>query len=441
MITAKQIGNFFQEDIWTTDERLLSPAPRLALWTLRRLVITIKCFDQNNLPNFASALTYNCLLALVPILSIIFAIARGFGLGNEIEERMRENISAGSNPHTSEIVLNFVDRYIDHTHSGVFLGAGLLFLVFTVTNLSSSIESAFNTIWHVPTSRNIYRRVFDYTAIFFFFPLLIIVTSGFSVILSTVAGQYADFIVISGTMKFIMRYSPLLLAALAFTALFKYMPNTNVRWRHVLVPGLLAGILFQVLQFLYFKYQFELSSYNAIYGSFAALPLFMLWMQFSWYICLFCGQLCYASQHGDDYLFTHDIRNLSRANHDAVCLLLMRRICERFAEGGTPYSVQSLAQDTHLPETLVSGLVAEMTQAKLLCEIYNTEGTESCYQPATDLSRLTANHIIRQLDENGTGHLSYLWTKGNTEWQNILHLRRDACLKDGDKPMAGTEKP
>ncbi len=414
----------------------MRPIPRALLWTLRRLAITIKCFIDNNLPSFASALTYNCMLAFVPVLSIVFAIARGFGLDGEIEEHLREKLAMQSGSNIGEEVLGFVNHYIENTHSGVFLGVGLLILLFTVVNLSSSIELAFNTIWHVRASRNVYRRIIDYTAVFILFPLLIMVTSGFSVFLMTIAEHFSDYIAISSTMTFIIRYTPLLLASLCFIALFKFIPNTQVKWCSVIIPGLLAGIAFQFLQYIYFNYQIKLSSYNAIYGSFAALPLLLLWLQFSWYICLSCGQLSYAVQFADDYLFARDSANLTRQDHDALCLMLMRKFCQRFNEGGEPYTIQTLAQETRIPLLVVRGLAEEMVEAKLLNEIYSTAGSESSYQPAVDTSRLTPNYVIAQLDARGVGKVAYKWAANNCEWKKISRQRMQFHLENGNEPLA-----
>ncbi len=417
------------------DEQQLRPIPRVLLWTLRRLAITIKCFIDNNLPSFASALTYNCLLAFVPVLSIVFAIARGFGLGNEIEERLRDSMALQPGSGVGEEILTFVNHYIDNTHSGVFLGVGLLILLFTVVNLSSSIELAFNTIWHVRASRNVYRRIMDYTAVFILFPLLIMVTSGFSVFLMTIAEHFSEYVAISGTMKLIIRYTPLILASLCFISLFKFMPNTHVKWCSVIIPGLLAGIAFQGLQYFYFNYQIKLSSYNAIYGSFAALPLFMLWLQFSWYICLSCGQLSYAVQFADDYLFARDSANLTRQDHDALCLMLMRKFCQRFNQGEEPYTMQRLAQETGIPLLLVRGLTDEMVEAKLLNEVYSTVGSESGYQPAIDVSRITPNFVMEKLDARGSGKVAYKWATNNSEWKKNSRQRAQLQLGEGNEPL------
>lgn len=435
MTLTKRIGHFLHEGMWIIDEAQLSVPHRIGLKSLRWLVITSNCFMRNNLPSYASALTYSCLLAFVPVLSIIYALARGFNWGDEIEMRLRSSMNDSFGGEISDKLFEFIHRYIENTHNGIFLGVGIVFLIFTVINMSSSIETAFNTIWDARTSRNVYRQIIDYTAVFVLFPLLLVVTSGFSVFLMTMAGQYADNVVISGTMYFFLRISPLVFATACFMLLFKYMPNTTVHWRSVILPGILSGILFQLLQFFYFQYQIKLSSYNAIYGSFAALPLFMLWLQLSWYICLAGGQLSYSIQHGADYMFTRDSANLSRHDHDALCLYIMSGVCKRFADGLPPLTYEQIAQDTKLPLHLVRGLMDEMLAAKLLNEVYSSAGKESAYQPAVDINHITPNYIIHQLDHQGQGHLTNSWTTSNDLWAQFSALRRDVLLAEGNTPI------
>ena len=192
MELTKRIIQFLHEGMWTVDESQLNVAQRVGLTGLRWLVITYNCFMRNNLPSHASALTYSCLLAFVPVLSIIYALASGFNWGDEIEMRLRSGFDDSFGGEISEKLFEFIHRYIENTHNGIFLGVGIIFLLFTITMLSSSIETAFNTIWDAKTSRNVYRQIIDYTAVFVLFPLLIVATSGLSVYLMTVAGEYSD---------------------------------------------------------------------------------------------------------------------------------------------------------------------------------------------------------------------------------------------------------
>ena len=244
-----QFQRFVTRDVWRIDDSKETWPRRLGIGLTRRLVITIDGFLENNLTSYAAALTYSCLLAAVPVLAIIFAVARGFNFGAVIEEQLRANLSVSED--LANTVFGFIDSYLAHTHSGIFLGFGLIMLLYTVVMFTSNIETAFNTIWHVRSSRNIYRRVIDYVTVFVILPLLIVVTSGFSVFMITLTSLFSDYVILSSTMEFVIQVTPMVLWCIAFVALYKLMPNTHVRWRATLIPGLLAGTLFQILQYLY----------------------------------------------------------------------------------------------------------------------------------------------------------------------------------------------
>lgn len=258
------------------------------------LRLTVKHFMQGNVGSLASALTYNTLLAFVPVLAIVFAVARGFGFDAMIESKLYQLLDFS--PETAEQVVSFVNSYLQHTKGGIFVGVGLVVLLYTVINLTSGIETAFNTMWRVSRRRSIYRQIADYLSVFLLMPLVFIVTSGLSVFLVTFSKMYENMLIITKTVQWFMVLSPYVLTSFCFVMLYTLMPNTRVNWRYCVLPGMVAGIIFQVMAYFYMHYQIKISSYNAIYGSFAALPLFMLFIQMSWYICLFGGQVCHTCQ-------------------------------------------------------------------------------------------------------------------------------------------------
>jgi membrane protein len=309
-------------------------------------------------------------------------------------------------------------------------------LLYTVIMLNSSIETAFNTIWHVRSPRNIYRRTIDYITVFVILPLMIVITSGFSVFMITLTSIFSDYQILSHTMEFVIQTAPMLLWCIAFVMLFKLMPNTHVRWKAVLVPGIITGAVFQLLQYLYIHYQIVLSSYNAIYGTFAALPMFMLWLNISWIICLTFAQLSYANQCVDEYSFTKDSQNISRCDHDSLCILLMSRIAHRFAEGMPPYTVHTLARETMLPHSMVQGLLYELTAAGLLSETNDDTGRLQHYLPLQDIHRTTINSIIHRLDNLGKGRIQHNWSENRKSWNRIRHLRSTLSASNGDIAIA-----
>lgn len=417
------------DNIWSINEQKLTPLRRRGLHLLKRISLAAECMFKDNIMSFASALTYNTMLAAVPVLAIVFAISRGFGFDSFVEERLRQSLDLS--PEVADTLMDFVNSYLQHTRGGVFIGVGLVFLLYSLLSLTTNIETAFNTIWHVRNSRNIYRKITDYLSVFLLLPFAIIILSGFNIFLISFRGFLPDYQIVNSTLARLFELSPVLLMSIAFTLLYKYMPNTQVRFKHTLWPGVMAGTLFMVTEYLYVHYQIKLSSYNAIYGSFAALPLFMLWLQISWSICLLGGLLCYANQSLENYAIERVSYDLSRRCRDTICLLLMSRICKRFASGSVPYTERSLAQEIHLPETLVRILLSELVNMQLLVETRSETSSITHYLPAIDISRLSIKKVLKHIDRYGSETPRSVWQLSAPEWDKLRQLRyndEDALL-------------
>ena len=270
----RKITYFFETGMWRITKNEVSPVTFLMVEILKKLVIAIRFFISKRVMTRAAALTYSTLLAIVPIVAVVFAIARGFGYSKYIEIWFRDAFK--SQPQAADTIIGFVNSYLVHTKSGIFLGVGLLFMLYTVLMLVSNVEDAFNEIWQVTKPRSIFRTFTDYMAMFFCFPIIIVVTSGISIFMATIADSMPNYLMLGPVIRFLIDLSPYVLMSLLFIVLYTFMPNTHVKAKHVIIPGILAGIAMQGLQFFYIHSQMFLSGYNAIYGSFAALPLFML---------------------------------------------------------------------------------------------------------------------------------------------------------------------
>ena len=260
-----------------------------------KVYLAIRFFTEKRVMTQASALTYSTLLAIVPMLAVVFAIARGFGYNKYIEMWFRELLA--SQPQVADAIISFVNSYLIHTKSGIFLGVGLIFMLYTVLMLVNNVEETFNQIWQVNNSRPIIRSFANYLAMFFLFPIIIVISTGLSIFMETVAGKMDDFVILEPIVHKLFSFFPFMLMSLLFIFLYVYMPNTKVRFSCAIIPGILAGLAMYLLQIAYIHSQLWVTGYNAIYGSFAALPLFMLWVQISWAICLFGAQLTYTNQN------------------------------------------------------------------------------------------------------------------------------------------------
>lgn len=433
----KDIYTFLMVDIWSIGKGDVSKMRFLFYSILKKLLLAIEFTTTKRITSAAAALTYSTLLAIVPIFAVVFGIARGFGYNKYIEEWFRESFS--SQPQVSEIIIGFVNSYLVHTKSGLFLGIGLLFMLFTVIMLISNIERTFNDIWQAKKPRSMFRTITDYTSMLLLMPVVIVITSGISIFFATIFKQIEDTMVIGSLAQFFLQLLPYVLMSGVFIALYLFMPNTKVKLSCALVPGILAGVAMQGLQLFYIHSQIWVSSYNAIYGSFAALPLFMLWIQISWLICLFGAELCYANQNMDDYAFKAKTEDLSHRYKMLLCLVLTSRICRNFSEGAKPLSALKLKLATGIPIRIVNDLLYQLVQINILTEIPGGDKDgESLYQPAECLSRLSVGTLIDRMEAQGKWSLtidvkqlsSTAWKKIIAERNTYLNSQREVLLKD-----------
>lgn len=433
----KDIYTFLMVDIWSIGKGDVSKMRFLFYSILKKLLLAIEFTTTKRITSAAAALTYSTLLAIVPIFAVVFGIARGFGYNKYIEEWFRESFS--SQPQVSEIIIGFVNSYLVHTKSGLFLGIGLLFMLFTVIMLISNIERTFNDIWQAKKPRSMFRTITDYTSMLLLMPVVIVITSGISIFFATIFKQIEDTMVIGSLAQFFLQLLPYVLMSGVFIALYLFMPNTKVKLSCALVPGILAGVAMQGLQLFYIHSQIWVSSYNAIYGSFAALPLFMLWIQISWLICLFGAELCYANQNMDDYAFKAKTEDLSHRYKMLLCLVLTSRICRNFSEGAKPLSALKLKLATGIPIRIVNDLLYQLVQINILTEIPGGDKDgESLYQPAECITRLSVGTLIDRMEAQGKWSLtidvkqlsSTAWKKIIAERNTYLNSQREVLLKD-----------
>ena len=386
----------------------------------------------------AAALTYSTILAIVPIMAVVFAVARGFGYSKYIETWFRDMLT--SQPQAAEIIIGFVNSYLVHTKSGIILGLGLVFMLWTVLMLVSNIEKTFNDIWQVKKPRSLFRTFTDYIAMLFLVPIIIVVMAGISIFMATIADNLDQYVVISSVAHFLIDLSPYILLSGAFFALYVFMPNTKVHLRSAILPAILAGTAMQWLQFFYIHSQIWVSSYNAIYGSFAALPLFMLWVQFSWIICLVGAELTYTMQNLEESAFMSDAKSMSHRYRMMLSALLLSLICKRFAEGRKPYTALELKLETNIPIRVTSELLYDMTQAHLILETYTTDekGDDPVYLPAESLDNLSVGTMIDRLESQGgwkldihlRDYMSVNWGKAFDARHTYLKSQREILMKD-----------
>jgi len=422
-LDINQIKAFLLDEIWRVTDDEVSRKRGLFYNAIKIVTLSIKEFTERRIVNKASALTYNTLLAIIPILAILFAIARGFGFANLLEDQFRSGLEGQA--LTAETILSFIDSYLSHAKSGIFIGVGLIMLFYTVLLLTYNMERTFNSIWQVKKPRSLYRKMTDYFSMLLLLPLLILLSSGISIFMSTFLKNVEGFALLAPIVKFLVRLTPFLLTWGMFTALYIFMPNTKVKFKYAILPGILAGTAFQAFQYLYIGSQIWVSRYNAIYGSFAAIPMFLLWTQISWSICLYGAQLSYVAQNLRNFSFSKEMENISRRYHDFLCVLVMSLICKRFQTDLPPYTAETMSDEHKIPIRLTTTILYELQDLHMIYETPAEDDEEMAYLPSVDINRINVAMLLNRLDTAGSEAFKIDRERYRAPWETLDKARKE----------------
>lgn len=251
---------------------------------IKTIFFAIKNFKEDNCQKSASALTYYTLLSIVPVLAMFFGIAKGFGFDKTLEDELSKRFA--DQQQLLEQLLTFTHSMLNNAKGGLIAGLGLIVLFWSVMKLLGKIEESFNEVWSVRKERNLWKKFSEYLAIMLVSPILIIMSSSLNVFLSTQVENIVNKIGILGVLSpaifFSLKLVPYVIVWILFSIIYILMPNTKVSFSGGIFAGIIAGSIFQITQSGYIILQYNIASYNAIYGSFAALPLLLIWLQLSW---------------------------------------------------------------------------------------------------------------------------------------------------------------
>ncbi|MDE6166630.1 MAG: YihY/virulence factor BrkB family protein, partial [Muribaculaceae bacterium] len=300
-----------------------------------------------------------------------------------------------------EVALKFVDSYLAQASEGLFVGVGIIVLLWTLISLISSGEDSFNRIWGIKHGRTLWRKITDYTAIFIILPVLMVCGSGLTAFMSSSVDTYLPFM--TPLVSFMLDAASVILIWLFFTGLYMLVPNTKVKFKNALPAGILAGIAYQVLQWLFVGGQIYVSKYNAIYGGFAFLPLLLIWLQLVWLFTLTGALLCYSAQSISDYALDEDIYGISFNYRRRIGVGLLAVIVQRYSAGKTPLSASDFERSFGVPLRLVQILLGEMEEMNLICRVLPARRKDAIrYQPARDLTDLTVGRAVDLFRDHGT---------------------------------------
>ena len=421
------LKQFFTRDIWRISEEEVTPIRRKLYSCLKIVLLAIQQFANDRIVVRASALTYSTLLSIIPILAILFAVAKGFGFDSIIESEFRSNL----NSQQADLFISWIHSYLQHTKSGVFIGIGLVMLFWSVYILTDTIEQSFNAIWQVKRPRTMYRKFTDYFSMILLLPLLIVFSSGLTIFMSTYVSQMATFEVLAPILQFLVQLIPYALTWGMFICVFIFIPNTKVKLRHAWMPGILAGSAFQAWQYFYINSQIWVSNYNAIYGSFAAIPLFLLWTQISWTICLVGAEISFISQNLESFYFGKETASISRRYHDFFCTIILSSICKRFEKSEKPQTAAEISSELQIPIRLTRKILYELQDVDLVYEALDDEhSTETVYLPGVDTTKMTLGLMLNRLDSLGSEAFKINGRQYAASWDSVMKARNEYLTRN-----------
>lgn len=368
----------------------------------RICVAATRGFNDDECPLKASALTFSSLLSIVPVLAVAFGIAKGFGFEKHLENEITQKFF--EQREVADKLIAFAYSALSNAQGGLIAGIGIIALFWTVLKLLGNIESSFNSIWKVHRSRSIARKFSDYLAMMIFCPLFFAASSSLSIFIVTQVTSYSRATGIWDTVSPIISLSfqvfPLLFSWALFTAIYLIMPNTKVPFSFACAAGIVAGTAFQIVQWAYINFQLGISSYGAIYGSFAALPLFLLWLYISWVIALAGAEIAYHAENDISRVRPEGSDKMRPVDERLVGLSLTGCCIQSFKQGTPPPTLHKLAQQMGLSVIATRRVANRLKEAGILSEVKSPDNNDECYQPGRDIRNINIKAVCDALDSS-----------------------------------------
>ncbi|MEA4936252.1 MAG: YihY/virulence factor BrkB family protein [Paludibacter sp.] len=432
----RTVYRFISHDVWRITETELSKSKRVSYRLLKVLVISIRRITQDNLVIRASALTYSILFALVPMIALFVAIGKGFGVENLIQEKLEDALVAQK--ELIPTILDFVEKYLESTQGGLFIGIGICILLFSVLNFFNQVERTFNSIWEVKKSRSIMLQITSYFSALFFIPVFMVLSGGISIYFNNLIAELQLQYILSPITRFGMKFTPYFISWIIFSFMYIAIPNTRVNFRNGAIAGIIAGTAFQFFQNIYINGQVYLSRYDVVYGSFAAIPLLLLWLQISCLIILLGAEISYASQNLQNYDYEGDSNNISIRYKKFLTLFLTYVIVKRFENNEPALKNDEIAAKYKLPIRLVNQILTELTDISIIIEIIDEDVKTRAYQPALDINKLTVNMLFERYESKGSElflsnknpFLDEFWHKHTKFQLKCMEPDNDTLIKD-----------
>jgi membrane protein len=403
---VSRILHFFKTGIWEIQLKNLPPIEAIFIKYLRIILLASRGFIRDHCQKTASVLTYYSLLNVVPVVAVAFAMAKGFGLEKLIEKQILQMAEkANWQPDITNQIISFSHNLLNKAKGGLIAGVGIVLLLWTVISIMGKIEESLNEIWEIKKPRTLIRKFSDYMAMMVLGPVLLIISSSATVL---VASQVKVIVSKIALLGFFSKVIFLLLNLLPYasiwvllTMLYLIMPNSKIPIRSAILGGVVAGTIAQIVQWIYIKFQIGAASYGAIYGSFAALPLFLGMLQMSWMIVLFGAEIANANEHYETFGFHPDYSKMSVSSKKLLMLRIFHLLTKKFSLGEKPLSVSQIAHALEIPVRLVRQFLHELSDVGLVVETAKGIKGEVAFQPGRTIENITVKFALDEYEKYG----------------------------------------
>lgn len=391
---VKNLWHFVSVKMWKIRLDKVNKRQGVLLRQLRILFLSIQGFYEDKCFTKATALTFYTIFSIVPVLALVFAISKGFGFEKNLQEQLLINYPEYTQLLNKAFV--YAGSMLQNTQSGLIAGFGIVLLLWSVIKLLDSVEEIFNEIWEIKKGRTLLRKLTDYITVMIISPVLMILAGG---IILSIENHIGNIHLLSVLNIILIKLFAYCLIMAVFTCLYLVMPNTKVNLKSGAIAGLIASIMFQILEWAYIKFQIGANSLNVIYGGFAALPLFLILIQYSWYVVLFGAEIAFANEHVDQYELKNEINKLSSRYKKIISLMIANVVSKRFYNGEKPLSDIEISEQLDIPYRLARMIINDFTETGIFNEIKSENSKEIRYQPGVTESKFTVNYIIETIDK------------------------------------------
>lgn len=412
----RKLSDFLRDEVWRDPK----DAGRLYFFyyqAIRVILMTVHGLKNRLILLRASALSYSTILAIVPLFAIAFSMLKGLGFHTRLEGLINY-LTAGQEELTARII-----DYIANTNFKALGAFGTALLIYASVMMLSNVERTFNEIWGVPQQRSISRKISNYISVLFLGPFLMVLSTAMIASFSsnTIVAALAEYQAFKHFFILFYKIIPHATLCVAFTAMYYLMPNTRVKFFPALVAGILCGSTWEAAFRGYTEFNIGVAKYNTIYGTFAVLPIFIIWLYISWIIVLIGAQLSYAIQNVRSFQQEFNFYNVGYDKKEEMALNIMLKISRMFQDGLSAMGVEALSGKLSLPVRLVREITGKLTDRGLLQEIF---GEEITFQPAKNLELISVLDVCYALRYENDVKWNVSHDEKNDQLQTLLNLRK-----------------